>query len=66
MFSTFNDMHTRQSSLHFCIVKIKNLKHICVQKNIKVAQLIDNLYCEEVVRPSSLKMCTEQDIQYCI
>jgi len=28
-------MHTRKSNLYFCMVKIKNFKHIYVQKNVK-------------------------------
>jgi len=44
-------MHTRQSSLYFYTVKIKNFKHIYVQKNIKVVEFIENLHGQEVVGP---------------
>jgi len=48
---TINSIHTRQSSLYFCMVKIKKFKHIYVQKIIKVVQFIENLHCQKVVRP---------------
>jgi len=44
-------MHTRQNKLYFCTIKIKNLKHIYVQKNIKVVKFIENLDGQEVVGP---------------
>jgi len=47
-------MHMTQNSLYFCIVKIKKFKHIYVQKNIKVEQVIVNLYCQKVIRPQGL------------
>jgi len=37
-------MHTRQTSLYFCTIEVKNLKHIYVQKNIKVGRFIENFY----------------------
>jgi len=48
-------MHTRQSSLYFCMVKIKNFKHIYVQKNIKVVKFIENLHGQEVIRTWGVK-----------
>jgi len=48
-------MHTRQSSLYFCTVKIKNFKNIHDQENIKVGQFIENLYYQEVVRLGGVK-----------
>jgi len=52
-FATMNSMHTRQSigSLHFSTVKIKILKHIHVQKNIKAEWFFEILCCREVFRP---------------
>jgi len=54
-FSTINSIHTRQSSLYFFMAKIKNFKHIYVQKNIKVVQFIENLHCWKVIRPWGVK-----------
>jgi len=44
-------MHTKQSSLYFYMVKIKNFKHIYVQENIKVVEFIENLHSQVVVGP---------------
>jgi len=43
-------MHARQSSFYLCMVEIKSLEHIHVQKYIKVGKLIENMSCQEVVR----------------
>jgi len=48
-------MHTRQISLYFCMVKIKNFLHIYVQENMKVAKFIKNLHGQEVVGPWGVK-----------
>jgi len=54
-FSTINSIHTRQSSLYFCTIKIQNFNHIYVQKNIKVVQFIENLHCQKAIRPWGVK-----------
>jgi len=55
IFTKINSIHTRQSSLYFCMVKIKIFKHIHVQKKIKVGWFIQNLHCQNIVRPWGVK-----------
>jgi len=36
------------------MVKIKKLKRIHVQKNIKMGQFVENLHCQKVVGPQEV------------